>query len=411
MTKSTNVASPSSAVGQSSDFKSNVQAIREHLNTPSTNVLAATHVIYITLKPIDFLENIGDVLVTLDRQLRELKRIDAEWIFQVSPTDLMILSHQDEKNFLSLVTDVRMLLVRLVREHTPQAFFTVNQEQLISVYHAGRHRDELSELLVRLEQERPTMGSHRGARTLEVGDIERLLGHIDNMPPDQFMESFLTWQPVTLLRQDEMPRVLFREYYISMRALQDTFLQGINPFLNMTLFKMLTSELDKRILNLIYRQYIDPSRSSFNFNLETLLSSPFEQIGDKGFVRNMIVELPSQDIFSDFRRFQLAQQQARRYGARLAVDGVLPAMTNIMKCENIGCQVVKIQLDDELENVDNIALNLRKMMDSGIRIVATRVESLESIRQGTRVGIQRFQGFYVNKLLHSSEERKQFFLQ
>ena len=389
----------------------NLQSVRQAVNSHRT-VSDAPNLIFLSLRPIDYLPNIAEALQTLEHKLKGIVASEPNLVFQVSPTDIILLSHESENHFVSLVTDVRMTVVRLVREHAPQAFFTVDQEKLIAVYNIARHRQEVTDVLSRLERELPERKpGGRGVRALETSDISRLMGYIDNMPPDQFIDEFLSWQPVVLIQDDQVPRILFYEYYISMKALQETFLQGINPFLNMTLFKMLTAELDKRILSFIRREYINPVRSSFNFNIETLLSAQFENIGYNGLAKNMIVELRSSDVFSDFERFQLARQQAHRYGARLALDGVLPAMTNVLKCENLGCAVVKLQVDGDLARVDGLAPNLRRINDAHIRLVATRVESLESIRQGMRLGVNRFQGFYVNKFLHSEEERERFSLE
>jgi EAL domain-containing protein (putative c-di-GMP-specific phosphodiesterase class I) len=389
----------------------NLQTVRQTV-TAQRGLSDSPHLIYLSLAPLDYLPNIAEVIQSFEHQLKGLAAIEANRVFQVSPSDIIVVSHQSDNTFVGLVTDVRMTLVRMVREHAPQAFFTVDQEQLISVYNIARHRQEVTDLLTRLERDLPEQKvGGRGVRALETSDISRLMGYIDNMPPDQFIDDFLSWQPVVLIREDQSPRILFYEYYISMKALQETFLQGINLFLNMTLFKMLTTELDKRILSFIRREYINPVRSSFNFNIETLLSAQFENIGYNGLAKNMIVELRSSDVFSDFERFQLARQQAQRYGARLAIDGVLPGMTNVLKCENLGCAVVKIQVDGDLERVEGIGQNLRRINNADVRLVATRVESLESVRQGMRLGINRFQGFYVNKLLHSKDERERFFIE
>jgi EAL domain-containing protein (putative c-di-GMP-specific phosphodiesterase class I) len=404
-------AQPHRVGSNESLYMRNLHAVRQAVSA-HRGFSDAPNLIYLSLKPIDYLPHISGVLQSLEHQLKGMAAVEPSLVYQVSPTDIVILSHESDNGFVGLVTDVRMTLVRIVREHAPQAFFTVDQDQLIAVYNAARHRQEVADLLTRMERDLPAQQvGGRGVRALETSDIARLMGYIDNMPPDQFITDFLSWQPIVLVRQDQAPRILFYEYYISMKALQDTFLQGINLFLNMTLFKMLTTELDKRILSFIRREYINPVRSSFNFNIETLLSAQFETIGDKGFAKNMIIELRSSDVFADFERFQLARQQAHRYGARLALDGVLPAMTNVLKCENVGCALVKIQVDGNLERIDDIATNLRRINDANVRLVATRVESLESVRQGMRLGINRFQGFYVNELLHSKKERERFMIE
>lgn len=389
---------------------SGVEGILEILKAWKSNS-ASIHLIHITLKPINYLKDIGDVISFLKRMLKNTKGVDPELIFHVRPTELVILSQENETTFGVLVTEVRMLLVRLMREYTPQAFFSVSQEQLIAVYNAGRHSQQVADLLHRLEREQSeATTTDQDARSLEPDDIESVVGHISNMPADQFVESFLVTQPVTRIRHDNMANVLFNEYYVSMERLQQTFLNGINPFLNMTTFKMLTTELDKQVLSLINNDHINPKGRSFNFNLETVLSSPFETLGEGGRAKDMIVEFRTTDVVSDFDRFQLARKQLRQYGAHIAIDCVVPDMMDILNFERLDCDIVKVQADRDLRRIDNVAENVRRVKEAGTRVIASRVESLDSIWQGVRLGIERFQGFYVDKLLRSSHERDQFYL-
>lgn len=397
-----------SNVSNEAYFRHNLHQVRTMV-AGNQRLDEVAHAIFLSLKPLDFLANIAEVIRDVEARLKRLSAVDNERMFQVSPTDFILISHQTENSFVALVTEIRMMLVRVVREYAPQAFFTIDQQDLIQVYSLGRHRVQIQDAIASLEAELPRMRSeHRGVRALTAEDIERVMHYIDHMPLDQFIDDFVAWQPVVRVRHEESPRVMFYEHYISMRKLQDKFLQGVNLFMNMNLFKLLTTELDKRILTCIRQEYINPARGSFNFNIESVLSAAFEQAGYAGHTKDMVVELQLSDVFADFERFRLAQTQAATLGTRLALDGLQPDMTDVLRGENMGCTFVKIRLDGAVPNSGEFAANVRRMLDAGVRVVGTRVESLTTLREASRMGIERFQGFYVNKLLRSETERERF---
>jgi EAL domain-containing protein (putative c-di-GMP-specific phosphodiesterase class I) len=367
------------------------------------------HAIFISLAPLDFLTNLPDVTSEVSERLKKLNGIEVERLYQITPRDFALISYQTENSFVALVTEVRMMLVRIVRQYAPQAFFTIDQQDLIQVYNLGRHAPKIQDVLARLEAELPRMQREgQGVRPLNVSDIERVTEVLDRMPLDQFVTDFVTWQPVVRVRQNDVPRTIFHEHYISMRKLHDTFLQGINLFTNMNLFKLLTTELDKRILACIREAYLSPARGSFNFNVETLLSAAFEQVANAGHTRGMVIELQISDMFADYPRFRLAQQQLTKAGAKLALDGLTPEMTDVLRCENLGSSYVKVRLDQAMPDRADFAANLRRMIEAGVHIVGTRVESEDAVYDGMRMGMGRFQGFYVNKLLRPGAERDRF---
>lgn len=371
------------------------------------------HAIIISLEPLGFLRNISEAIASFERRLNSIQTIDERYIYRVGPSSFVILAYQSGNSFTAFIADLRMTLVRLVQEFAPQAFQTIQQNDMVQVYNIARHGRQIDEVLQTYSdglahvEDRETPDA---VRALGTEDVTRVMSHINSMPDDRFIEDYLSWQPIVRVRQDDSPRPVLHEYYISMQHLRDSFLQGTDIFTNMSVFQMLTTELDKRVLSCILKGQLAASRGSFNLNINSILSVPFEKLGDAGLVKDMFVEVRVNDVFSDVEKFWLAQRQIKGFGGYLALDGVVPRMMDMLRCENFGCDVVKIQLEQPPEGVANFEANVRRLAETGCRIVGTRVESLETVRYGMRLGIGRFQGFYLNRLLKSDAERDRFFV-
>lgn len=391
-------------------YQTNLAAVADALRAQRKRTVTS-YVIVLSFEPLDFLQHINDLIADFRRNDQRVEAVTGSPPRQVSETDFLVLTEQNDYGVVSLVTDLRTALLKLIRQYAPQAFGAIDQNELVRVYNLSRHGTEIRDLLQGYARERPVRRQRKEVRALDHRDVERVMHHIDALPLQRFVEEFVRWQPVTHIRHDRTPAAAYHEYYISMGYLQEQFLQGINVFLNMPLFKLLTMELDQRILQCILKRQIDPTHASFNFNLETLFSRRFEAVGESGVADKFIVELRPSDIFADFPKFQLAQQLADDLGVRMALDNVVPAMLAALRPEGLGCAYVKIQAQDELGNMsERFEADARALGDSGVFVVATRIETLDAVKAGMGAGINLFQGFYVDTLLNDDAERERFLL-
>jgi len=91
------------------------------------------------------------------------------------------------------------------------------------------------------------------------------------------------------------------EWFVSMSAVQDKLLPGVNLQLYQPLFKLLTLELDQLMLECLMRRHIQPRFTTFNFNLETIFTRKFEELGPAGIARKQITDLAlGVEVFQGF---------------------------------------------------------------------------------------------------------------
>jgi hypothetical protein len=389
-------------------YKANITAAVDTLRAQRSRSVSS-YVIVLSFEPLDFLKRLPDLVQDFRRADERIENVTGGPPLQISETEFLVIIDQNDYGVVSLVTDLRTVMLKLVRQYAPQAFSAIDQNQLVKVYNLARHAEQIRALLQRYAREQPKTPRSKKVRGLEYRDVERVMDHLDALPPQQFLEQYVRSQPITLIRNDRTPAVALHEYFISMGNLQEQFLQGINVFLNMPMFKLLTRELDQRILGCIQRRQIDPNQASFNFNIETLFSRRFEEITESGQVERLVVELRAGDIFEDFQKFLLARQELERLGARIALDNVLPSMLPVLQPDALGCSYVKIQAQDELGRTSEaFADDLRSLSKGSAYPIATRIETLEAVKAGMEIGMTLFQGFYVDRLLNDDTERERF---
>lgn len=329
-------------------------------------------------------------------------------LIQVSETDFVLFSEQSEFGVVGAVTDIKMVLLKVIAHHAPDAFSSVDQNRLIRVLDLSRQRGELFKLLEASLRRNAAESRPRSNRALSPNEQDAILQKIDALTRQSFVDQFARFQPIAILKPQQQPIPALQEWFVSMSALQQKLAAGINLQLNQPLFKLLTLELDQRMLDCLARKHIQPRFTTFNFNIETIFTRKFEELGRAGIARHLIVEVRASDVFEDFDRFILARKQITDLGGRIAIDNVRPSMLGVLNAARLGCDFIKVFVDD-LQTVEPLfAEAVREVQESGTRVVFARIESQEAIKAGMMLGVEVFQGFYIDTLMKDEEERSRF---
>ena len=214
-------------------------------------------------------------------------------------------------------------------------------------------------------------------------------------------------QTAVVIRPDAKGEALFRENYVAMDELQKRIAPGINLFANPWLFQYLSETLDRRILSVIAQRDMKGMKEaiSLNLNIATILSPGFQNFHDKAreASEKIIIEMQMIDVFSDMVGFAFARDWLRDNGYRVLIDGLNPLSLQFFDPGLLGGDFVKISWGTESihgehdEPIDE----LREVVENAdnTRVVLGRVDSEEAMNWGLALGIQRFQGYYVDKII------------
>ncbi|MGJ3261536.1 MAG: hypothetical protein ACFE0S_18190 [Rhodospirillales bacterium] len=211
-----------------------------------------------------------------------------------------------------------------------------------------------------------------------------------------------------------VPEQLFSELFISIQDLRETILPGVNLVSNRWLFQHLTETLDRRVLSMLMKtDAVSISGDiSFNINIRTLLSDQFQIFDDNLSAARrgaIVIELQKEDIFSDLSSYLFAREFVQTKGYRLCLDGLTMETLQVIDRERLGADLAKIVWHPNLADAgDEVQAVIKRLIerDGPERWILCRCDNREAIDFGRSVGIDQFQGRFVENLIAEDGRRR-----
>ena len=201
--------------------------------------------------------------------------------------------------------------------------------------------------------------------------------------------------------------MVFREHFVSIGELKDRLAPDVNLFASAWLFQYLTEVLDRRLLAVMSRKDFAGMREpiSLNLNVGTVMSRDFQQfhraVGEHA--SKVVIEMQLIDIFADINAFNYARDTLQREGYRVLVDGLNPLSLQFFDPSELKTDFVKIGwgagygVDGDRDRARELAELVKHAgRDS---VILARVDSEDAVRWGLKIGISRFQGYFIDKLV------------
>lgn len=238
--------------------------------------------------------------------------------------------------------------------------------------------------------------------TSEVAGIENALRQAD-------VSIFLKRQPISVVLSDQKPEVVFNELYLSINAIKQRLFPKIDLRNSRWLFQALTALLDERMLAHLKRDR-NHARFSVNLNVSTVLSEKFVSFDDSvksGARGSIVVEFQRADVLYDFGAFRMARDFLRSRGYRVCLDGITPDVFGIFSHADLEVDFMKLfyfkdqEADWQAARVKDLVKNSNKL-----RLIMARVDEEAALRLGKSLGINLFQGFFVDRLIAAYDSRQ-----
>lgn len=247
-------------------------------------------------------------------------------------------------------------------------------------------------------------GSARGRHELTpemLAKVQKIISVAD-------FSSFIRRQAVCAIIGKSMPQRVFEEVFVSIPDMRDALLPDVDLISNPWLFMALTETLDKRVLEIISHHDDGALTGNFsvNINVSTILSDDFLRFDDSinGAMRQTIVlELQLPDIFSDIRSFILAKTFAKARGYKICIDGITVDRLKYLNRKGLDCDLMKIIWNPAFVDIIGEDEHFMDYMNKAERakIILCRVEDAAAVEAGNSLGINLYQGRYVQRLLNS----------
>lgn len=237
--------------------------------------------------------------------------------------------------------------------------------------------------------------------------VEDALGRAD-------LSNYVRRQFVCRVDAKLIPDQEFSELFISINDLRETLMPGVNLTSNRWLFHHLTETLDRRMLSMLSKTdaITITGEISINANVKTLLSDDFQVFDDNVSASrrgSMIIELQKEDIFSDLPAFLIAREYVQERGYRVLLDGLTMQTMFIVDRAKLGCDLAKLIWTPALADAgEEVKDRLRDMaaQNGGGKLILCRCDTRESVDFGRSVGIDRFQGRFVEGLIAEDGRRR-----
>lgn len=222
--------------------------------------------------------------------------------------------------------------------------------------------------------------------------------------------SFIRRQSICAVIGKSMPQRVFEEVYVSISDMRDSLLPNVDVFSDKWLFLALTEALDRRVLEIISRHDDGSLRSNFsvNINVATILSDDFlrfDETIDNSQRKSIMLELQLADIFSDMRSYNLAKTFAQSRGYKICIDGITVDKLAYLNRRNLDCDLMKIVWHPEfvrLVGSDKHFIDYANKAERA-KIILCRIDDAKAVEIGNSLGINLYQGRYIQKLLSADK--------
>lgn len=227
--------------------------------------------------------------------------------------------------------------------------------------------------------------------------------------------SLIRRQSVCAVIGKSAPQMIFDEVFVSIADLRDMLMPDVDLFSNPWLFMYLTETLDKRVLASLSRHDDGALTSNFslNMNVSTILSDDFLAFDENlnPVQRSTIVlEFQLIDIFSDIKSFVLAKTFAQYRGYKICIDGITVDKLQYIDRENLQSDLIKIIWHPSFMDVIREDKHFTDYVNKAerARMILCRVDDPQAVEIGNSLGINLYQGRYIQRLL-AAQPRKTIF--
>ncbi len=296
--------------------------------------------------------------------------------------------------------------------HSPGSF-----EDQFATWHDLSQTDELQAFSIKAqtfesdgnEYREANAGGAESAGEIDLGTplAPDNLSAINQLMKKTQIADLIKNQPIYRVVPGQLGEVVFRENFIAMGELKARVAPGINLFSSPWLFQYLTETLDKRMLAVIGKRNMAGLKDhvSLNLNISTIMSREFQLfnklVGEHA--NKFIIEFQMIDIFSDMNSYQYACDLLRESGYRILVDGLNPLIINFFDPAMLYSNYLKINWGPEFTGDEkNDAINdVRTVVKHAGKdnVILARVDSQAAIQWGASLGVTRYQGYFIDKLV------------
>lgn len=338
------------------------------------------------------------------RALAEFRARQGVEIYELASSERGFLVKLDDFNLVRLNSDLKVTLLRLIQEYFPDNFGMVDQTRLVRVLDLRQKMQTALKIMERLvaETDKPEEQQQVALRRLQEEDIGMVLGVYEQLGPAQFAKIFIRHQKLAIIQSGMPPREVMHEYFVGMDMLKKHVFKRVELRGSGNLFNQLTLTLDRLLVGAYTAVNPNGAKCSINLNVESVFTKSFQDFmgADNAAFSNLVFEFRQANILQHFDEFVVAAELIRSRGGTIAVDAIFPETVGVVNMSRLNANMAKVFWRAGAETVlpqfrDEIAA----LQAAGTVVVLARLDDELGLQVAHDLGIQMFQGFYVDDLL------------
>ncbi len=327
-------------------------------------------------------------------------------LYTLSQTDRACLVKIGEYNQVTLITDAKVEILRLIQEYFPDQFGMIDQSRLLrpidlrfKLANAIRFLERYEEK----EQEIKPSGAKRKLRRLGEQDIDRVVEVNQEIGNAAFAKVFVRHQKMVEILPGGPPRDFMREYFVGMDALKSHVFLDVELRGSGNIFNQMTITLDRLLLDAFAEANPDRVACSINLNVESVFTRAFQTFldhTDKDAFADITFEFRQANVLQQFDEYEVAASLIESRKGSIAIDAVFPETVGIVNMQRLNANYAKIFWRQGAETtLQQFESEIQSLQDNGTKVILARVDDDIGVQIGHDLGITLFQGFYIDDLL------------
>jgi hypothetical protein len=322
---------------------------------------------------------------------------------RVSISNAVLTVCDQEMIVAGVVSEIKLILLRMIGRMLPDYFGAIDLNRLAQLYDLRRDRERALQVIDRMEQAAADVNNLSNMMDLLMMEhIAKVESSHRQLGDARFADLFVRSQQIALSDPARSLTPVMTEFFISMAAIRQHLLVGVDMRHNKNVFNQLTVTLDRILLKCIDRVRRPDQRCSLNINIESVFSNEFEAFERRSLnsLRPFNFEFRLADVMANFTEFTAARDLIQSRGGTVAIDGLSPQMIAIIDLAQLQANMAKVFWQAGLapELVRRQA-QFEKLRSAGVVLALARVDDPEGLATGRDLRFGLLQGFEIDRAL------------
>jgi hypothetical protein len=322
---------------------------------------------------------------------------------RISIGNLVLTTCDQEMIVSGTVSEIKLILLRMIGRMLPDYFGVVDINRLAQLFDLRRDRERAMQVIVRMEQVATDVNNLSSVMDLlmmeHITKVERSHNQLGDA---RFADLFVRSQQIALNDPNRGLMPVMTEFFISMSAIRQNLLVGVDMRHNKNVFNQLTVTLDRILLKCIDRVRRPEQRCSININIESVFSGEFEGFEKRSLnsLRPFNFEFRASDVMANFTEFLAARDLIQSRGGTVALDGLSPQMVSIIDLAQLKTNMAKVfwQAGTAAE-LTRLRPLFERLRSNGLVLALARVDDQEGLAAGRSLRFGLLQGFEIDRQL------------